>query len=262
MGIQLLEGRDFSAADTPASQPVIIINESLARKIFPGEGAIGKIIRTDKPERRIVGVVRDVRHLALEKDSGSEMYLPIRQTNDYSSVDVVARGSRSAPDLASGVRAALNPLDPTIPANEFRTLQGLVDRSISPRRFVAGFLAGFAGFALILAALGIYAVISYSVNQRKQEIGIRMALGASTGDVQRQILAQTLKLAAVGVSLGLAASWVLGRLMQGLLFEVAPADPATFAAMIGVLTAVAAVAGYVPARRGSRLDPVDALRAE
>jgi predicted permease len=262
MGISLRAGRDFSASDTPSSEPVIIINETLARKIWPGEDPLGKIIRADRPERRVVGVVRDVRHLALEKESGFEMYLPIRQTNAYSSVDLVVRGAHSAADLASAVRAALSPLDPTLPANEFRTIQGLVDRSVSPRRFLVVLLAGFAGFALILASLGIYGVISYSVNQRKQEIGIRMALGASAGDLQKRILMQTLKLAAVGMTLGFMASWVLGRVIHGLLFEVTSSDPVTFAAVLVTLTAVAALAGYLPARRASRMDPVDALRAE
>lgn len=262
MGISLRAGRDFTARDTPSSEPVIIINETLARRIWPGEDPLGKIIRADRPERRVVGVVRDVRHLALEKESGFEMYLPIRQTNDYASVDLVVRGSHSTADLASAVREALSPLDPTMPANEFRTIQGLVDRSVSPRRFLMVLLAGFAGFALILASLGIYGVISYSVNQRKQEIGIRMALGASAGDLQRRILMQTLKLAAVGMIVGFMASWVLGRVIQGLLFEVTASDPVTFAVVLVILTAVAALAGYLPAKRASRMDPVDALRAE
>jgi ABC-type antimicrobial peptide transport system permease subunit len=123
-------------------------------------------------------------------------------------------------------------------------------------------LAGFAGFALILASLGIYGVISYSVSQRKQEIGIRMALGASAGNLRKLILTQTLKLAAVGMALGLVASWLLGRTLQGLLFGVAPSDPMTFAAALVILMAVAALAGYLPAMRASRLDPVESLRAE
>jgi predicted permease len=261
MGIPLRAGRDFSAADNPSSPRVIIINETLARVLWPGEDPLGKIMTVDG-ERQVVGVAHDVRHLALEKESGGEMYLPIRQTNDYSSVTLVVRGTPSLAALASGVRDALKPIDPNLPANEFRPIQDLVDRSISPRRLIALLLAGFAGFALILASLGIYGVISYSVSQRKQEIGIRMALGALPGDLQRRILTQTLKLAAAGMALGLAASWLLGRLLQGLLFGVKPSDPMTFAAVFVLLMAVAALAGYLPARRASRLDPVEALRAE
>ncbi len=261
MGIQLRAGRDFSAADNLSSPRVIIINETLARALWPGEDPMGKIMFADV-DRQVVGVVQDVRHLALEEESGGELYLPIRQSNDYSSVTLVARGTASPAGLASAIRGALKPIDPNLPANEFRAIQDLVDRSTSPRRLIVSLLAGFAGFALILAALGIYGVISYSVNQRKQEIGIRMALGASAGDLRKLVLKQTLKLAAVGMTLGLGASWALGRALQGLLFGIRPSDPATFAAALLILIGVAALAGYLPARRASRLDPVEALRAE
>ena len=260
MGIQLRAGRDFSAADNPSSPRVIIVNETLARALWPGEDPLGKIMIADG-ERQVVGVVRDVRHLALEQESGGEMYLPFRQRND-SSLTLVARGANSLAGLASGIREALRAIDPNLPTNEFRAIQDLVDRSVSPRRLIVLLLAGFAGFALILASLGIYGVISYSVGQRKQEIGIRMALGASAGNLQTLILTQTLKLAAAGMALGLLASWLLGRALQGLLFGVTPSDPMTFAAALVLLMSVAALAGYLPAMRASRLDPVEALRAE
>jgi ABC-type antimicrobial peptide transport system permease subunit len=139
-------------------------------------------------------------------------------------------------------------------------MQQIVDKAASPRRFVVLLLAGFAGFALVLASLGIYAVISYSVNQRTQEIGIRMALGASTQSLQAGILFQTLTLAAIGMLLGVVSSWALARALSGLLFGVTSTDPATFAAMLLLLTSVAALAGYLPARRASRIDPMAALR--
>jgi ABC-type antimicrobial peptide transport system permease subunit len=205
--------------------------------------------------------VGDVRHLALEQGAGLEMYLPIRQTGDYSSVDLVVRTTLPPAELASAVRAALKPVEPNLPGNDFRTLQQLVDKAVSPRRFVVLLLGGFALFALILASLGIYAVISYSVNQRTQEIGIRMALGASAKDLQVRILGQTLGLAAIGMLIGVIASWAVARALRGLLFGVTSADPVTFAGMLIVLTAVAATAGYLPARRASRIDPMIALRA-
>jgi putative ABC transport system permease protein len=258
MGITLRAGRDFSPADNPSSPRVIIINETLARDLWPGEDPLGKTMIADG-ERQVVGVVRDVRHLALERESGGEMYIPFRQ-RQQSSFTLVARGSHSLAGLASGVREALRPVDPNLPANEFRPIQDLVDKSVSPRRLVVLLLACFACFALILASLGIYGVISYSVSQRKQEIGIRMALGASAGNLQTLVLTQTLKLAAAGMALGLMASWLLGRALQGLLFGVRPSDPMTFTAALVLLMAVAALAGYLPARRASRLDPLEALR--
>ena len=260
MGIPLRAGRDLSERDTPSSEPVIVINETMARRLWPGEDAIGKIVRTDK-ERRVVGVAGDVRHLALEQGAGMEMYLPIRQCRDFSSVDLVVRTTLPPAELASAVRAALKPIEPNLPANEFRTLQQLVDKAVSPRRFVVLLLGGFALFAVILASLGIYGVVSYSVNQRTQEIGIRMALGASAKDLQMRVIMHTLGLAAVGMLLGVAASWGVARSLSGFLFGVTSTDPATFLGMLIVLTAVAIIGGYLPARRASRIDPMAALRS-
>jgi predicted permease len=261
MGIPLLAGRDFTERDTPATDPVIVINETMRKALFPGQEAIGGVIRA-AGNRRVIGVVGDVRHLALEEGSGLEMYLPIRQVGDYASVDLVVRTTVPPSELASGIRAALKPIGPNLPANDFRPLQLLVDKAVSPRRFLVLLLGGFALFALVLASLGIYGLISYSVSQRTQEIGIRMALGASAGDLQARIMIQTLGLAALGMVFGTAASWALARAFSGLLFGVTPADPATFAGMLVVLGLVAAMAGYLPARRASRIDPAAALRAD
>jgi predicted permease len=260
MGIPLRAGRDISEHDTPTTDPVIVINETMARTLFPGENALGKLVHACG-DRTVVGVVGDVRHLALEQGSGMEMYLPMRQCRDRASVDLVVRTTLPPSELASAVRAALQPIEPNLPGNEFRTLQQLVDKSVSPRRFVVVLLGGFALFALVLASLGIYGVISYSVNQRTQEIGIRMALGASAGDLQMRIILQTLSLAAIGMALGAGASWALARALNGFLFGVTSSDPVTFIGMLIVLTAVAGVAGYLPARRASRIDPMVALRA-
>jgi len=260
MGIPLRSGRDFTERDTPPNEEVIIINETMARSLWPGQDAIGQIVQADK-DRRVIGIVGDVRHLALEQGAGNEMYLPIRQCGDFASVDLVVRTTLPPGELASSVRAALKPIEPNLPASDFRTIQQLVDKAVSPRRFVVLLLGGFALFALVLASLGIYGVISYSVNQRTQEIGIRMALGASAGDLQAGIIMQTLCLAAIGMLVGGAASWALARALSGLLFGVTPADPVTFLGMLIVLTAVAAIAGYLPARRASRIDPMVALRA-
>jgi predicted permease len=263
MGIPLKEGRDISPADSATSDPVIVVNQTMAERLWPGQDPIGKfVINACATERRVVGVAGDVRHLALELASGNEMYIPLRQCTDQPSSDLVVRSTLTDGVIARAIRDTLKPIAPTIGENEFRPLQQLVERSVSPRRFTVTILNGFATFALILASLGIYALISYSVGQRTQEIGIRMALGASAGDVQRRIVGQTLTLAVTGMAIGIAASWLLGRSLSGLLYGVTASDPVTFAVMLTVLTAVALVAGYVPARRASRIDPLIALRAE
>jgi predicted permease len=261
MGIPLVGGRDLAPSDDASGKPVMLINETLARILWPGRSAVGRTAQYVDVDRQVVGVVGDVRHLALEQGSGCEMYLPIRQTDDYASVDLVVRTSLPPAALGPPVRTALKRIDPNLPVNEFRTLQQLVDKAVSPRRFVVLLLGGFAAFALILAALGIYGVISYSVNQRTQEIGIRMALGASARDLQARIIMQTLTLAAMGMAIGVAASWVLTRALAGLLFGVTATDPVTFLGMLVILTLVAVAAGYFPARRASRIDPMTALRA-
>jgi len=260
MGIPLKAGRDFTERDTKGSLNVIIINETLAKNLFPGQDPIGKIVRADDPDRTVVGVVGDVHHMALEEGSGNEFYIPMRQTQDYGTVDLVVRTSLPTAELASRLREALRPIEPDLPTANMRTLQTMVDRAVSPRRFVVWLLGGFAGFALVLASLGIYAVISYSVSQRTQEIGIRMALGASAETLQGSILLQTLGLAGIGMVVGVVASWVLARTLSGLLFGVTSSDPVTFLGMLVILTAVAALAGYLPARRASQIDPMAALR--
>jgi predicted permease len=260
MGIPLRAGRDFTARDTIGSDGVIVINETMARRLFPGRDPLGKTIMACG-SRHVIGVVGDVRHLSLEESAGMEMYVPMRQCHDVPSLDLVVRTTLPESSLPGAVRAALRPVAPDISGNAFRTLQQLVDKSASPRRFVMLMLGGFALFALVLASLGIYGVISYSVNQRTQEIGIRMALGAPASRVQAGILAQTLGMAAIGIVLGGAASWALARSLKGLLYSVSAGDPLTFGGMLIVLTAVAAIAGYLPARRASRIDPSVALRA-
>ena len=263
MGIPLKAGRDISHLDTATSDPVIMINETMARTLWPGQDPIGKfVLNACAPERRVVGVVGDVKHLALEQSSGNEMYIPLRQCGDQPSADLVIRSTLAPGPLVTALRETLKPLAPNLVANEFRTVQQLVDRSVSPRRIVVLMLGGFALFALILASLGIYGLISYSVSQRTQEIGIRMALGASARDVQARIVGQTLRLAAIGMVIGVAASWALAQSLSGLLFGVTATDPATFAAMLLALAMVSTLAGYLPARRASRIDPLGALRAE
>ncbi|HUU34544.1 MAG TPA: ABC transporter permease, partial [Vicinamibacterales bacterium] len=263
MGIPLRTGRDISERDTATSDPVAVINETMARALWPGENAVGKVLsNVCGGDRQVVGIVGDVRHLALDQASGNELYIPMRQCVDLSSAELVLRSALPPEQLASAVRATLKPIAPSLAGNDFRGLQQLVDKSLSPRRFLVLLLGGFAVFALVLASLGIFALISYSVGRRTQEIGIRMALGASAGSVQAGIITHTWRLAAAGMAIGAVVSWGLAQSLRGLLFGVTAGDPLTFLAMLAVLSLVATVAGYLPARRASRIDPLTALRAD
>jgi putative ABC transport system permease protein len=261
MGMQLLEGRDFTARDDSAAPPVIIINRTMARALWPGENALGKFALLNGNDALVVGIVGDVRHLALDADAGREMYLPIRQVQDFSTVDLVVRSTLPPAALGKTMRAALASVAPNLPLNGLQTLTQIVDRAVSPRRFFTMLLAGFALFALALALFGIYGVISYTVNHRTQEIGVRIALGASRRNVQGQIIRETLDLAAIGIVLGTVGSWMLARALRGLLFGVTSTDAVTFIGMIAIVTLVAALSGYLPARRASRIDPIVAFRS-
>ena len=262
MRIPLRAGRDFSEHDTEQSEQVVLINETLARRLWPGRDPVGQQVRSAGPNPwRVVGVVGNVRHSSLEEPGGSEIYLPVTQIG-ANSVELVVRGRMAPEAMAAGVRAALKSVDPTLPSAEFRTLEGVVERAVSPRRFVMVLLGGFAGLALILASLGIYGVVSYAVTQRTQEIGIRMALGASAGQVRIAVMRQTVGLALAGAVIGTIGAVGVSRLLESLLYGVKPGDALTFAGVLLLLTTVAAVAGYLPARRASRIDPMVALRLE
>ncbi len=260
MRIPLRAGRAFTAADDAAGEPAIIVNEKLAAVLWPGTGAIGQVLHTSEKARRVVGVVGDVRYFALDRESDAEMYLPLRQTGDYQSVDLVVRSAMSPMSVAAGVRGALKRVDSSLPLVEFRTMDQLVDQSLFARRFVVLLVSGFAVFGLLLSALGIYAVISYSVSLRTQEMGIRMALGATPRDVRARVFGETGTLVLAGLAIGLPLSWMAARGISGLLFDVGASDPLTLAAAFAILSAVAVIAGSLPARRATQIDPAIALR--
>ena len=261
MRIPLHSGSGFTAADVPGSEPVAIVNQTLGAELWPGQDPIGRTMVAGGTPRRVIGVVGSVRYFSLDRDVEREMYFPIGHSGGYSSVDLVVRGSNSSTtSLIASVRAALRRADPDLPVANFRTMQELVDRSVFARRFVVMLVAGFAVFGVGLSALGIYAVISYSVSQRTQEIGIRMALGATADGVRRGILAETGRLAVAGLALGLPLSWMAARTIRGLLYDVGSFDAGTFGATLLALVAVAIGAGYRPARRATRVDPALALR--
>jgi predicted permease len=261
IGMKLVAGRDFTPQDDSAAAPVIIINETAARVLFPGENPLGKVVEADNDGREVIGVVKDIRHLALDKAAGLEVYLPLRQSGDFGMLQLVVRTTLTPGAFAPAIHAALRPVVANLPVNEIQTLAGLVDKSVSPRRFFTAMLGAFALFALGLALLGIYGVISYTVTHRTQEIGVRIALGASARRIQGRIIRETLELTAVGIVIGTVGSWILSRTLSGFLFGVSSTDPVTFAVMLAVVTAVALVSGYLPARRASRIDPNVAFRS-
>jgi len=259
LGIHM-HGRDFTWADGPHSERVVLINASAARVYWPGEDAVGKILMRDKEEDRVVGVVGDVHEETVEGGTGSQIYYPAMQQGP-SGAQLVIRTSLPPATLAASVLHALRELNPKQPSAEFRPIQTIVDRAVSPRRFFMLLVAAFAGLGLLLAALGIYGVISYSVTQQAQAIGIRMALGASVGHVQRQVLAGTLRLALAGMVLGTLVALAVARLISSLLFATSSWDLPTYLGMALALLLVAAISGFIPARRASGVNPMEVLRS-
>ena len=259
MGIRL-QGRDFTWADGPQSERVVMINASAARIYWPGEDAVGKVLMRAKEEDHVVGVVDDVHQENVEGGAGSQIYYPALQQQPEGAQLVIRSGMPPAA-LASSVLHALRELNPNQPAAEFHPIRAIVDRAVSPRRFFMILVAAFAGLGLLLATLGIYGVISYSVTRQTPEIGIRIALGASTGRVQRQILGGTLRLALAGMMLGTLAALAVARVIASLLFATSPWDLPTFLGMALALLLVAMISGYIPARRASSINPMDSLRS-
>jgi predicted permease len=261
MEIPLRAGRYFTPDDTDQTRGVLIINETAAREIFPDREALGGIILMAGQEWDVVGIVGDVRHQALEQGSGGEMYIPMTQSG-YPTLEMVVRSPLPPETLVPGVRRALESTDPTLPTGDFHTLEAVVDQAVSPRRFTLILLGSFAGTALLLAALGIYSVLSYTVSRRVPEIGIRMALGESGSQVLGRVVARTMTLAGIGIVIGGVGSYAASRLIGSLLYGIEPTDSLTFGSMVAILLAVAALAGFLPARRASRTDPMAALRTE
>ena len=258
MGIGL-QGRDFTWADDRKSEHVIIINASMARRFWPGEDPVGKILMRGDEQDRVVGVVDDVHEESLESSLGAQVYYPCTQQGP-SRAQVVVRSSLPPSVLAPTVLRALRELNPNQPASEFRPIRTIVDRAVSPRRFFMFLVAVFAGLGLVLATLGIYGVISYSVTRQRSEIGVRMALGATAGRVQRQVLGNTLRLALAGIALGTLIAVVVARAIASLLFATSPWDLTSYLGMAAALLLVALASGYIPARRASGINPMEALR--
>ena len=261
MGMRLRSGRDFYWNDAGKSEHVIIINEAAARREWPGQDPVGRLADgIGDGDTRVVGVISDVRESGVEEASSPQVLVPVMQANP-NGAELVVRTKLPPEVLASSVMGIMRQMNPGQPATEFRPVQQIVDHATSPRRFFVLLVATFAALGLLLASLGIYGVISYAVTRQTQEIGIRMALGATAGRVQKDVLARTLRLALIGIGLGTVASFITARWIASLLFGTEPTDLLTFSGTILLLAMTALIAGYIPARRASRIDPMIALRA-
>jgi predicted permease len=260
MGIGL-RGREFTWGDGPHSEKVVLINAAAARVYWPNEDAVGRFLVRGTERDRVVGVVDDVHEENVEGATGTQIYYPFTQQTPEGE-QLVVRTNLPPSVLGPSVLRALRELNPNQPAAEFRPIRAIVDRAVSPRRFFMLLVAAFAGLGLLLATLGIYGVISYAVTQRTPEIGIRMALGATVGQVRSLVLARTVRLACTGVILGALLSLLLSNVIASLLFATSPWDAPAYLGMALVLLLVALAAGYIPARRASRIEPMRALRAE
>ena len=273
MGMELIKGRLCTAEDTRDGPPVIVIDEVLARQHFPDEDPLGKRLKQpspDSPSYEIVGVIRHVEHYNLDaqKSVQPQFYTNFNQTplqtlpNSVRRINLVVRTEVEPLSLASAVRGQIAALNKDQAVFNVRTMEQMVMQSVARRRFSMMLLTVFAVVALALASVGIYGLMSYAVAQRTREIGVRMALGAQMSDVLKLVIGQGMKLALVGVALGLVASVVMTRTMKNLLFGVSATDPATFAAITVLLALVALLACFVPARRATKVDPMVALRYE
>jgi putative ABC transport system permease protein len=264
MEIKLRAGRSFTELDTENTPPVTVISETLARRLFAGDDPIGKRVRRDgdKTDMTIVGVVADVKQYGLETESQAAFYRSSLQNKRYDDGRWVIRTAGDPLKTLPAVRREISELKPDYKLSHVMTMEQLLADSSALRRFQTWLFGLFAAVALVIATVGIYGVISYAVSQRTHEIGIRMALGARAGDVLRMLISQGMRLALIGVALGLAAALALTRVMKNLLFHVSATDPATFALIALLLVVVTLIASYIPARRATKVDPMVALRHE
>ncbi|HEX5604254.1 MAG TPA: ABC transporter permease [Pyrinomonadaceae bacterium] len=268
MKIRLLEGRTFEPQDdNPNAMKVVVVNQALAKRFWTGS-PIGRRVNPGFSDPKvwmtIVGVVEDTKNAGMDKPAGPELYFQVRQVNQFlgANVNFVVRAANDSAPLEGSIRNAVRELDSTLPVYNLWSMDEVVSKSVVQPRFLALLLATFSGIALFLAAIGIYGVMAYSVAQRTQEIGVRMALGARPLHVLRLIFGQSMGMLLIGIVIGLAGAFALTRLMRTLLFEITATDPLTYVSVIGLLTIVALLACYIPARRAAKVDPLIALRYE
>jgi predicted permease len=269
MGIPLLRGRGFTAADRAGAPHVAVVSRSMAQRYWPGVDVLGRRVRLPGMDDHkelwltVVGVVEDVRAEGLDAPPSPTLFVHYAQRPERltSGATVVVRASTPPALLSAAVRSRVRAVDATVPV-EVSTLSALLDDSVASRRFSTVLLSTFAGLALALAALGIYSVLAYSVVQRRQEIGVRMALGAQRGSVRAMVLRDGMRAVLPGIAVGLLGAVALARVLRGLLYEVSSADPLTIGAVALLLASVALLASWLPAHRAARVDPMVAIRAD
>ena len=261
MGIELLAGRTFTRQDDVAGPPVIIVNERFADRFWPGESALGKIVRTAGEDREVIGVMETGKYKSLGEAATEFMWFAQRELFT-TNVTVVARTPSNPQAVLSSIRGIVRSADPDMPVYDVRTMEDQMGMALLPARLGGSVLGLFGVLGLLLAGVGIYGVMAYSVAQRRRELGIRVALGADRGTVLKQVLAEGLRLAVIGTALGLAGAAGAAQLVEGLLYNVSAMDPAAFLGVPTVLVMVAAFAVYLPARRAAGADPMTALKSD
>jgi putative ABC transport system permease protein len=264
IGTALRRGRLFTAQDDAQAAPVVLVNETMARRFFPNREPIGERLKFGAGERdtlEIIGVVADVKNDDLEEQADPAVYVPYAQ-QPWGTMNLIVYAQQDPAQLAAAVRGAVRALDRNLPISHVKPLRRMLDERASPKRVLTWTLGVFAGIALLLAALGIYAVMSYAVSQRTHEIGIRLALGARTPDIRRLVIRQGLRLTLLGVGLGLAGALAFTRALAFFLYGVTAHDPATFFGVALLLASVALLACWIPARRATKVDPMIALRCD
>jgi predicted permease len=264
MQTRLVQGREFSEQDNEQAPRVAIVNETFARRFWPNESPLGKRFRfggTEAPLLEIVGVAQDGKYAGLNEDPKSFVYRPLWQAR-LSSSSLIVRAETEPQQLIAAVRRELQELDPRLPIASVKTMTAQLSFALLPARLAASVLGGFGVLALVLAAIGLYGVISYSVARRTRELGIRLALGAQARDILQLVIGQGLRLVLLGVGCGLLAAFGLTRLLKTLLFGVSATDPLIFAGIALLLLVVALFACWLPARRATKVDPMMALRCE
>jgi ABC-type antimicrobial peptide transport system permease subunit len=263
MGIAVRHGRGFTPADGDTARPVALISEAMAKTFWPSTSPIGRtfLFGGDGPPITVIGVVDDVREGGLEREPGSQMYFPAR-SNMEQNLALVVRGTGSAQALLAGMTRAVRDVDPSQPVYNVRTMADVVGASMAARRANTLLITLVGGLALLIAALGVYAVTSNAVAQRTREFGIRAALGATRSDLLRHVSGEMTVVIAVGVALGAAVAWAASRVMTGLVYGIEVRDPGTFALSPVVLVSAAILATLIPARRATRVQPVEVMRDE